>query len=432
MAKKVKEKKTPKQRAKKAGKVLLIIVLVIALIVCAITIINTVTVKSERSFVNNSVKAVAYDEQLKPELADDGHYTFTTDRDFKVLQLTDVHIGSGFLSNKKDLMALNAVTAMVTAEKPDLVVVTGDVGYPVPYQAGTINNKSDAVTFASLMEKLGVYWCMVYGNHDTELYSLHDREYISKNVYGDKEKYPHCLFQSGPEDVDGYCNYVVNIKNTKGELTQSLFLFDSHSYTDGDYLGIMWKYDTVHKNQVEWYKNTVKALADENNGVTPKSLAFFHIPPIEMNDAYIELKKNDFKDTENVKFKYGKIAESGEIICSSKYNYGLFDAFKENETQGVFFGHDHLNNLSVNYKGIQLTYGLSIDYLAYSGIYKYGLQRGCTVITVKPDGSFDNVKENYYQDKYKAVNKKESVVLDREMSEDGDVAQIPFSEETSN
>ena len=34
-------------------------------------------------------------------------------------------------------MALNAVAAMVTAEKPDLVIVTGDIAYPVPFQAGT-------------------------------------------------------------------------------------------------------------------------------------------------------------------------------------------------------------------------------------------------------------------------------------------------------
>lgn len=425
--KKQKVKKTPKQKAKKALKVILVIILVIAVIVGAVAVANRVTINGERNFVSDSISKITYGEQLKPELDSDGYYTFTTDRDFKILQITDVHLGSGFLSGKKDLSAINAVSAMITAEKPDLVVVTGDVGFPVPYQSGTLNNKPDAVTFASLMEKLGVYWCVCYGNHDTEAYSFYNREEISDKVYGDKKAYPHCLFQKGPDDVDGCGNYVIKVKNTKGQITQCLYIFDSHAYTDGDYFGIMWKYDAIHKNQVKWYENTVKAMTAENNGVRPKSLAFFHIPLAEMNDAYREYKKAGYKDTANVKYKYGKVAESNELICASKHNNGMFDAFKNNGTQGVFFGHDHLNNLSVNYKGVQLTYGYSIDYLAYSGIYKYGLQRGCTVITVRPDGSFDNKGENYYQDKYKPVNKKEKVILDRQMSDDKEAAANPFA-----
>ncbi len=430
--KKVKVKKTPKEKAKKAGKVLLIILLVIAIIAAVTAVVNAVSVKSERSFINNSLSPAAYGEQLVPELDGDGYYTFTCDRDFKVMQLTDVHIGSGFMSVKKDQSALNAVAAMITEEKPDLVIVTGDVAYPVPFQSGTFNNLPGAVTFASLMEKLGVYWCMCYGNHDTEAYSFHSRDSVSDKVYCDKEKYPHCLFQKGPEDVDGVGNYAVKVKNSKGEITQTFFVFDSHAYTDGDYFGIMWKYDAIHKNQVEWYEKTVKEFTDENGGVQPKSLAFFHIPPVEENDAYKELKESGGKDTENVKFKYGKIAEGGEVICSSKYNNGLFDAFMKNGTQGVFFGHDHLNNLSVNYKGVQLTYGYSIDYLAYSGIYKYGLQRGCTIINTRPDGSFDNYGENYYQDKYSPVNAKEEVDLEHEMSEVEDNAGAVFDFQAEN
>lgn len=430
--KKEKVKKTPKQKAKKAGKVLLIILIIIAVIAAVFAVINTVSVKGERSFISDSVKEVNYDSQLKPVLEEDGCYTFTCDRDFKVLQLTDVHIGSGFMSTKNDAMALNAVTAMITAEKPDLVIVTGDVAYPVPFQSGTFNNKNGAVTFASLMEKLGVYWCMVYGNHDTEIYSYFNRSAISNQVYCNKEKYPHCLFQTGPAEVDGFGNYVVKVKNSKGEVTQCFFMLDSHAYTDGDYLGIMWKYDAIHKNQVQWYVNTVKEITKNNGGVQPKSLAFFHIPLAEMGDAFAEYRDAGYKDSANVKYKYGKVAEADEVICASNYNNGMFDAFAQNGTQGIFFGHDHLNNLSVNYKGVQMTYGYSIDYLAYSGINKYGLQRGCTVITVKPDGSFDNRGENYYQDKYKAINPKEKVELKKEMSEDNESAGAVFEFQKDN
>ena len=424
--------KTAKQRATRFGKVVLVIVLIIPLAGGPIAILNGTTTKSLRNFVNEGVKQVEYTEQLKPEIGDDGYYTFTTDRDFKIVQLTDVHIGGGIMSSKNDNMALNAVAAMVTAEKPDLVIVTGDIAYPVPFQSLTINNKTGAVTFAQLMEKLGVYWCGVYGNHDTELYSLYSRKDISKKVYGNKEKYPHCLFQTGPDEVDGYGNYVINVKNTKGKITQSLFMIDSHSYTDGDYLGLFWKYDAIHPNQVQWYKDTVKSLTEENGGARPNSLAFFHIPLIEMSDAFNEYRKAGEKDTENVKYKYGIIGEGDFVICTSQHNNGMFDAFKENGTTGMFFGHDHLNNMSLNYKGVQMTYGYSVDYLAYSGINKFGLQRGCTVITVKPDGTFDNVKENYYQDKYKPVNPKEQVDLEHEMKDVSDNAGAVFEFQKNN
>ena len=70
--------------------------------------------------------------QLTPDRDADGLWYFETDREFKVMQLTDVHIGAGFASQKKDAWAMNAVATMITQEKPDLVIVTGDIAYPVP------------------------------------------------------------------------------------------------------------------------------------------------------------------------------------------------------------------------------------------------------------------------------------------------------------
>ena len=425
--KKEKVKKTPKQKRKIALKVIIAIVVIIALLAGILAVLNVVSVKSNAAFIRDNIEAVKYEKQLNPEKDDKGRYTFVTDEDFKVLQITDVHIGGGVLSSGKDSEAINAVAAMVTTEKPDLVIVTGDVAYPVPYQSGTFNNIESAKLFASLMEKLGVYWCLGFGNHDTELYSYADREKIC-SLYESKD-YPHCLIQAGDKDVDGYGNYVVNVKNSKGAITQSLFVFDSHSYVDGDYFGIRWKYDCVHKNQVNWYKKTVKELTDENGGTQPKSLAFFHIPPQEMADAFAEYKKADYKDTENVKVKYGVIKEGGEFIGSSNYNYGLFDAFRQNGTQGAFFGHDHLNNMSLEYKGVRLTYGYSIDFLAYPGINKYGLQRGCSPITIKPDGTFESTQENSYQSKYVSVKEKAPVDLEKDMSDETGGVENPFAEE---
>lgn len=407
------------KKGKKALKVIGIILAVIVLLGALGGLANAVSNKAHIESINE-LSSVTYENQLVPEKDADGVWTFTTDNDFRVMQLTDVHIGGGWMCTSKDTMALNAVAAMVTAEKPDLVIITGDLVYPVPYQAGTFDNMNSAELVATLMENLGVYWLPVFGNHDTEIYSKYTREDISE-FYSD-EKWSYCLFENNSDDdVDGYCNQVINVKNSLGIITQSLYTFDTHSYVDGDYLGIGWKYDNIHENQVEWYKTNVEKYnkqnvdlinssnAENKEGLlntysTVKSLAFWHVPNTEYLDAWNEYVEAGYEDTENTKYYYGVVGETGKMVYSGVYEDEIFEVMQEmGSTKGIFCGHDHLNNFSIEYKGIRLTYGFSIDYLAYSGISKLGSQRGCTMITVKPDGSFDCVAENYYQDKYQSV-----------------------------
>ncbi len=383
----------------------------------AVTSLITTVGKNSNMKKIESFEQVKIENQLVPVEDENGYWTFTTDRDFKVVQLTDVHIGAGFMSHGKDLKALNAVAAMVTAEKPDLVIITGDIAYPVPPQAGTDNNLASAKMFASLMEKLGVYWTVTFGNHDTEIYSDYDRAEIAD--FYENSGFKYCLFKSGPEDVDGYGNNIINIKNSKGEITQSIFTFDSHSYLRHDILGFGHGYENIHENQVEWYRNCVEKLTAYNKSVSdmknpvPKSTAFFHIPLTEYQDAWYEYVKNNFKDTENVKFIHGVAGEDGIIVYPGEGEDTLFETMLElGSTKGVFCGHDHENNFSLEYKGIQLSYGMSVDYLAYIGISRVGAQRGCKVITYSPDGSFKSQNENYYQDKYISQFEKETVDME--------------------
>jgi hypothetical protein len=55
----------------------------------------------------------------------------------------------------------------------------------------------------------------------------------------------------------------------------------------------------------------------------------------------------------------------------------------------MFCGHDHYNNMSLEYKGVRLTYGMSIDYLAMPGIENDIEQRGGELITIHADGKWD-------------------------------------------
>ena len=409
-------------KEKKKGRGLKITAIVLAVIVALVgvcAIANMICNKIN----NNNIKKfpeVQKEEVLVPVKDENGYWTFTTDRDFKVLQITDVHIGAGWKSMDEDLKAMNAVAAMVTAEKPDLVIVTGDMAMPVPPFSATLNNKSSAKMFANLMEQLGVYWTVVFGNHDTEAYTYFSREEIA-DVY-ENGGYEHCLFQKGPADVDGYGNYVINVKNSKGLITQSLYMLDSHAYIDGDIFGLMWKYDNIHENQVEWYKENVLKINEINakkmkelglhGNADVKSAAFFHIPLPEQQDAWYEYMENGFKDTANVQRIYGKAGEVGRIVMCGEGEDNFFETVQElGSTKAIFVGHDHDNNFSIDYKGIRLTCGMSIDYLAYIGIEKRGSQRGCTVITFDPEGNFDCHSENYYQDKYVSTFPKEVVEM---------------------
>ena len=389
---------------KKATRRLLIAVIALAVIALVVAGLNFFAVQNLLKTAH-AYEKVAMENQLVPKKDENGNWTFTTDRDFRVMQLTDIHIGGGFLSKGVDEKALRAVAAMVTREKPDLVIATGDITFAIPYRAGTFNNHSGIRAFAELMETLGVYWDVTFGNHDAEAYSYFDRAAIAE--FYENENYKYCLFQAGPEAVDGYGNHTIEVKNTKGLITQALILLDSQAYVKDNIIeSIKGTYDNIHPNQVAWYASEISRMNEENRRIDPnaetvKSLAFFHIPLVEMDDAWNEFKNNGYRDTADFQYTEGLIGELGRQVCCG---YGEDDLFETmcalGSTKAMFNGHDHVNNTTFTYKGITFSYGYSIDYFAYAGIDKLGSQRGCTIINCKPDSTFSIDKYNYYSDRY--------------------------------
>ncbi|MEG1528425.1 MAG: metallophosphoesterase [Clostridia bacterium] len=430
-APKQKRKRTFTQKIFLTVKVFASILIVFAIAFGALTIATGVSVSSTIK-VAKTFDTVTYESQLTP-IKQDGHWTFTTDNDFKILQLTDLHIGGGFLSKQQDKMAINAISAMITYNKPDLVIITGDMVFPVPYISGSFNNKLCADILTELMRKLGVYYTVSLGNHDAEAYNYYSREQVG-NYYQKiaDTAGSYCLFDKDSAEIDGQGNQLINIKNSLGLITQSLFIFDSQSYTDGDWLGLDWKYDNIHENQLTWYTNTLASLNQYNTKIVDnlgeqynefrqvKSLAFWHIPLQETADAYKEYVENGRQDTANVKFHFGYAGEAianataDAVVCYPPlYPDQVFETILSlGSTKGIFYGHDHLNNFSLTYKGIMLTYGMSIDYLAYKGIDKFGAQRGCNIIISSPNSSFTVQQSNYYQDIYQPKYPKETVSMD--------------------
>ena len=411
-------------------KIVLSIVALVLVLCIGLTVANKISEADMHKYIDSFGK-VEIENQLKPELDEYGNWCFVTDGDFKIMQITDVHIGGGCLSRSDDKKAFNAIAAMIAYEKPDLVISTGDMASAYP-NSGTLNNRYAHEYFARLMENLGVYWTVSFGNHDSEAYNLYDRAEVAKMYSREANDYKYGLFSAGPEDISGYGNHVINVKNSDGIVTQCLIMIDTHAYTEDDPFGLEWDYDYVKEDQIEWYRNVVNTYSADNqaeisvleNGAdysehtTVKSLAFFHIPLFEVYNAYHEYVNNGSQNTEDCKFIKGNPGEKDPVVFPSKTKTALFDTMVElGSTQGFFYGHDHLNNFVMEYKGIIMSYGYSIDYFAYGGIDKYGYQRGCQMITVHQDGSFDIVHENYYQDKYVPLYEKEDV----DMSKDGNI-----------
>lgn len=358
---------------------------IISTILCVILLLLVGVVAIDVIAYRQNIRIVESKEYVGSELTpvmEDGVYTFYTDRDFRILQLTDVHIGGGAFSIGKDRKAFDAVATLVGRVKPDLVVVTGDIVYPVPFQSGTLDNRRETELFVSLMDTLGVYYAVTFGNHDTESYSLYTRDDLY-NIYRSSK---YCLIDRA-KNVDDI-NYAINVKNSQGIITQTLYMLDTHSYVTG----FLDEYDGLHQNQIDWYKSEVNRMnnlnkAVDENAPAVKSLAFFHIPLREYETAWEEYRANGYNNTENVTFHYGFAKEKNEEVCCSVPEDNFFEtALELGSTQGMFCGHDHINVWSVDYKGIRLSYGMSIDHLAYFGIENEHEQRGGTVITISPEG----------------------------------------------
>ncbi len=390
-------------KQKKILKIVAIVLIVLLIIWTLMTVIGVIGREVNTNAISDYAKS--FEPELAPTFDEEtGAWTFTTDEDFEVMQLTDVHIGGGFMSIGTDRKAMEAVAEMIYRVQPDLVVITGDLIYPSPIQAGTLHSMEASKMFAGVMNSTGVYWAPVFGNHDDDPCSFASRqdlgefyESMSPNNGG------KCLFQCGDPNIDGVGNYVINVENTSKGIVQSLYLMDSNDY---------YKYQSYHKygkieqNQLDWYSTQVAKMNSINKARTGssevvKSLAFFHIPFEEFSTAVTAYNDNGFKDTADVKYVRGTFGvhedEDGayETTTFSYLPSNTFETFLElGSTQGVFVGHDHLNTWSLEYKGITLSYGMSIDYLAYFGIGKKNQQRGGTIITIAQDSSFTIVDEH--------------------------------------
>lgn len=83
---------------------------------------------------------------------------FNKDGKFKIVQFTDVHYIHG---NPKSAVSLERINEVLDAEKPDLVLFTGDVIYGQPAEEGMR-------TILNLAANRQIPFGVTFGNHDDE------------------------------------------------------------------------------------------------------------------------------------------------------------------------------------------------------------------------------------------------------------------------
>eukprot|EP01112_Ceratiomyxa_fruticulosa_P018381 TRINITY_DN5865_c0_g1_i2.p1 TRINITY_DN5865_c0_g1~~TRINITY_DN5865_c0_g1_i2.p1 ORF type:complete len:347 (-),score=55.31 TRINITY_DN5865_c0_g1_i2:142-1182(-) len=256
---------------------------------------------------------------------------------FRIVQITDGEGEDVWWGPVQDINSTRVIRNILTQEKPNLVVFTGDVI--------TGNNIIDNATdywgqAISTLVELNIPWCIVFGNHDD----------LASGVNGTRQDLmafdtSHNLSYSqfGPSNISGVSNYLLPIYTPDlKNIATMIYLLDSG---DSDCMGVD-GWGCVATDQVEWYISQAKLYS------SIPSISFFHIPLPEYVSLY------DQNST------MGYLNDS-EIACPS-FNTGLFDAFKTSgDVKLVSVGHNHGNDFCGFYSDIQLCFGRHSGYGGY-------------------------------------------------------------------
>ena len=280
------------------------------------------------------------------------------DKDFIILNLSDIHFTD---YDKKSTAVPNTIAnirKMVATVRPDLITVTGDI-------VCSDSTYYSVRLFTDLMESFGIPWAPVFGNHDGE--GNCDLNYLADIMMTS----PHCLLKKGDPDL-GIGNYIINIaeENEDGSLKiiESVVMLFSHNHVNNE-------------KQLRWYKWAADGV-NKLSGNSAEISIFCHIPLAEYQYAYDMAWDDEKKQWRQGYGAYGALGENvayGTVENGIPSQKDFFSILKETGTaKYVFCGHDHLNNFSILYQGIRLTYSMKIG--AASG--NFFMFNGGTQITV--------------------------------------------------
>lgn len=245
---------------------------------------------------------------------------------FKIVQFTDVHWVPG---NPASQEAADRMNEVLDAEKPDLVIYTGDLIFAKP-----ASEAMDKVFEPAISRKIP--FAVTLGNHDDE----HD---LTRSQLYDYIKGKPGNVTGTVDGLSGVTNFILPIRNAAGTKEAfALYGFDSLAYSkQPETKG----YDWIKQDQIDWYRTSSAGMTAKNGGNPLPAMAFFHIPLPEYNQAA--------SDEDALLIGVRK-----EKACAPVVNSGLFTAMLEaKDVMAVFVGHDHVNDYVAKWKGLLLGYG---------------------------------------------------------------------------
>lgn len=253
---------------------------------------------------------------------------FNKDKIFKIVQFTDLHFYIGGHNSPEVIKNINYV---MNIEKPDLVVLTGDVVAGDNLENVTLESWE---LITDLFIKYKTPYAVTFGNHDDELQlsRLDILDYLLKR--------PFCMISSlKRNEIKGVGNYILPIYNDKETPEKLIYCIDSRTYSlSKNVEGYGW----IDRSQIEWFANTNKRWLKDYPQI--QSLLFFHIPLPEYKQAFF-----------NGEYTLGVRMEEE---CVPKINTGMYaEMVIQDNVLGVFVGHDHNNNYIAQLNNIALCYG---------------------------------------------------------------------------
>lgn len=251
---------------------------------------------------------------------------FDKNGELRIVQYTDTHIEP---RKGKNLDVYTTIEKVMASEKPDFVVLTGDIV--------TESDPQEAYgKLAAIFERTRTPWAVIFGNHDSE------HNLSRQNLAAWVETLPFCV-NKNVENTVGYSNFILPVIGKENKPAAQLYFMDSNAYSTLKPTVGGWGWFT--HEQVGWYREQSRKLTLSNGGTPYPALAFFHIPLPEYTAAW--------NNTLNP-----PIGVRNEDECSPEINTGMFAAMLESgDVMGTFVGHDHINDyIGVQY-GIALAYG---------------------------------------------------------------------------
>jgi hypothetical protein len=312
----------------------------------------------------------------------------------RIIQFTDLHLGE---DANKDSLTMDLMCSILSREKPDFVVFTGDqvAGYDVM----SLNQRKVLWQKAlSVAAELHIPFATLFGNHDDQLYHLELSLWniIAYNILfvelliciaiilftGKKTKiswfvllvslslvlafvlvttpskamrralvvheqqaYPTLSHTGmGPEDLSGFSNYRV-ILEMPGASVPLYFIDSGGGMVD----------NTISPDQLKWL------LSFQSSGY---ALAFVHIAPVQFSSVYSDKCQGD-------------VPKEGATSCPGSET--LLKTLRSIGVRALFVGHDHGNSWCCDSDAMLLCYG---RHSGFGGYDFHETLRGARVIDV--------------------------------------------------